>query len=66
MDALDNEDYSRAYCDGKGCGAAKVRARVIAALPDGGVLCWCFHHGNRFRTALEAQGALIVPLSTDI
>jgi hypothetical protein len=57
---VDDEDYSRAYCDG--CGPS-VRARMVAALPSGGVLCWCFHHGNKYRQALEEQGALIVELT---
>lgn len=61
MDALDNEDYSRATCDT--CGIS-VCARVVIALATGGVLCYCFHHANKYRSALEEQGALIVPLST--
>lgn len=64
MDDFDDEDYSRSYCDGKGCGAAKVRARVISSLTSGRVLVWCFHHGNRHRQALEEQGAYVVELST--
>lgn len=60
---VDDEDYSRAYCDGKGCGIAKVRALFVSALPDGGVLCWCLHHTNIHRRALEEQGALIVELT---
>jgi hypothetical protein len=62
-DAPDTEDYSRAYCDGKGCGVAKVRARIVAALPSGGVLAYCFHHGNKHRQALEQLGALLVELT---
>lgn len=60
VDGIDDEDYSRAYCDG--CGPS-VRARMVAALPSGGVLAYCFHHGNKHRQALEAQGALIVELT---
>lgn len=60
---MDDEDYSRAYCDAKGCGAAKVRAKVVCALPSGGALTYCFHHANRYRNALEEQGALLVTLS---
>lgn len=63
QNVIDDEDYSRAYCDGKGCGVAKVRALFVSALPDGGVLCWCLHHANIHRRALEEQGALIVELT---
>lgn len=57
---MDDEDYSRASCDS--CGPS-VRARVVAALPSGGVLAYCFHHGNKHRKALEGQGALLVELT---
>ena len=57
----DDEDYSRAYCDG--CGPS-VRARAVVALPSGGALAYCWHHANKHRQALEEQGALIVGLST--
>lgn len=57
---VDDEDYSRASCDS--CGPS-VRARVVAALPSGGVLAYCFHHGNKHREALEGQGALLVELT---
>lgn len=64
MDGIDEEDYSRAFCDDRGCGnMAKVQARVVVAMPSGGVLCFCFHHANKYRVNLETMGALIVELT---
>lgn len=61
---VDAEDYSRAFCDDRGCGRdAKVCARIVVALPNGGILCYCFHHANKYRVALEGQGALLVELT---
>ncbi|WP_344013968.1 DUF7455 domain-containing protein, partial [Microbacterium natoriense] len=58
---VDDEDYSRATCDQ--CGIA-VRARFVAALPSGGVLCYCGSHTRQHWTALNNLGALVVELST--
>lgn len=64
MDGIDTEDYSLARCDDKGCGwQAQVAAHVIVALPSGGTLAYCTHHANKYRRALEEQGALIVELT---
>lgn len=51
------------YCDE--CGPA-VRAKVIVCLPSGGLLAYCWHHGNQHRAALDAIGAVLYPIEGDI
>lgn len=46
-------------CDA--CGPA-VSAKVIVSLPSGRVLTYCYHHGNAYKVALDAQGALMLSL----
>lgn len=38
-----------------------ARALVVVALPNGGVLQYCQHHGNEHFKALTNMGALIIP-----
>ncbi|MEV4777472.1 DUF7455 domain-containing protein [Microbacterium sp. LWH12-1.2] len=61
VDELDAEDYSAANCDA--CGIS-VRARGIISLPSGRVLAYCFHHLNKYRSAAENMGALVVTLES--
>lgn len=43
-------------CDTGACGA---QARMLAALPGGGVLLFCRHHGEAARAALLGAGAVL-------
>ncbi|WP_442928171.1 DUF7455 domain-containing protein [Microbacterium sp. CCNWLW41] len=58
---MDDEDYSAATCDQCGIG---VRARWVAALPSGRVLCYCGSHTKQHWARLQEIGALVVELST--
>jgi len=51
------------YCDR--CGPC-TRAKVIVALTSGGILTYCFHHANRYRDALEAEGACLYAVDEEI
>ena len=56
---VDDEDFTAAYCDA--CGTS-VRARGVISLPSGRALTYCFHHLNKYRSAAQNMGALVVEL----